>query len=387
MTKPVSGALALLVPILLTGCGPSRTTAVPPNTATNQPSPPRLERIDMMSTQSGWALSTTTLYHTQDGGTRWIRVQVLPLPSERLMPAQFAFVDPMQAVMVYTEPNGSIVQEETFDGGRSWMRHTIVSPFGQHGGSPVPTQVIFQNPQRGWLVLAPIQGMNSSTGALLTTTNGGAVWTVVIKNTLKTPPLGRALITFTNPTHGWLMASQSSTTPVTLYRTTDSGAQWQSQAPWILPSQNAPLIPPFQFGQQVILPSIQTSPTGIVKGLTLKRSETGGATWVSNPDPTILPAILNNEDQWVRPDFVSLTTGWAAGPTGLLHTRDGGRHWAIQHLNPKGTKLPPTAAIQAIQFFSTRSGEVFLATKDFRQEWLLTTANGGTKWHVVFKKR
>lgn len=388
MTKHyIRGLLVLLSPTLLAGCGLGRTMAVQPNHSTHRPQPPRLVRIDMMSTKTGWALSATTLYHTQDGGKKWARVQGLPLPAKRLMPAQFAFVEARQAVMIYTQPNGTIDQEETFNSGRSWRRQTIASPFGNSGGSPVPTQITFQSPERGWLLLAPIQGMNSSTGALLATTNGGTTWTVTVKNTVGmwTPPLGRTTGMFTSPTQGWLMAATTSTTPATLYRTTDAGVHWQSELPWFRPSQNQPLIPPFPFGQQALLPSIQTSPTGIVQGLTLWRSDTGGASWIPNPNPTVLPAVLNNQDHWVHPDFVSLTTGWVAAPQGLLHTTDGGLHWVIQHLSPKEVMLPTTASIQTIQFFSTRRGDVFLATKDFRQEWLLFTTNGGTTWHVAFK--
>ncbi len=390
------GAVILLGSTIVAGCGRGVTVTAtpaggnPPLTQTPLvASLPRLQRIHMMSLQSGWAQSSTYLYHTQDGGKSWTRVQVLPLPSQRLMPAQWAFVDPTQAVMVYSRPNGTIVQKETFNSGRSWIRRTIASPFGHFGGSPVPTQITFLTPQHGWLLLAPIQGMNSATGALLNTTNGGASWTVEVKNptTNSSPPLGRAAVQFSSLTEGWLVASATSTTPATLYRTTDAGVQWQSEASWIRPDQNSPLIPPIQQRSQVLLPSILTSRVGIVKGMTLWRSDTAGATWTRTPNlQPVLPAVLNNEDHWVHPDFVSLTTGWAAGPHGLLYTTDGGRNWAVQNVNPKGITLPTSARIQMIQFFSTRIGTVFVATPHFRQEWLLITKNGGQQWGIVFKK-
>jgi hypothetical protein len=190
------------------------------------------------------------------------------------MPAQWAFVDSKEAVLVYSQPNGTIVQQETVNSGRSWIRRTITSPFGHFGGSPVPTQITFLTPQHGWLLLAPIQGMNSATGALLNTTNGGVSWTVAANNatTNVDPPLGKATVQFTSVTAGWLMASATSTTPATLYRTIDAGIQWQSEASWIRPDHNNPLIPPIQHGSQVLLPSILTSRTGTVKEMTLWRS-------------------------------------------------------------------------------------------------------------------
>lgn len=381
----VRAVLILFAGALMVGCGRGVTVATTPLEAPI----PRLQRIHMVSAQVGWALSATNLYHTQDGGQRWIQVQVLPLPSQRLMPAQWAFVNPAQAVMVYSRPNGTIVQKETFNSGRTWIRRTIASPFGHFGGSPVPTQITFLTPQHGWLLLAPIQGMNSATGALLNTTNGGASWTVEVNNTTTnaTPPLGRAAVQFSSLTEGWLVASATSTTSATLYRTTDAGIQWESEASWIRPDQNSPLIPPIQQRSQVLLPSVLTSRVGIVKGMTLWRSDTAGATWTrtTNLQPA-LPAVLNNEDHWVHPDFVSLTTGWAAGPHGLVYTTNGGRNWAVQNMNPKGVTLPTSARIQMIQFFSTRIGTVFVATPHFHQEWLLATTDGGHEWQIVFKK-
>ena len=395
MTKPLYlSAIVLIGGTLLAGCGRGVTVAASPASGhpsrTQKPlvaSLPRLQRIHMMSPQAGWALSATDLYHTQDGGQTWTRVRVLPLPSQRLMPAQWAFVDSTEALMVYSQPNGTIVQEETFNSGRSWIRRTIATPFGHVGGAPIPRQITFLTPQHGWLLLAPIQGMNSASGALLNTANGGASWTVVANNTTTNadPPLGEATMQFVSLTDGWLMASATSTTPATLYRTTDAGIQWQSEGSWIRPDQNGPLIPPIQRGSQLLLSSILTSRTGSVKGMTLWRSDTAGATWTPNLQP-VLPTVLNNEDQFVHPDFVSLMIGWAAGPHGLLHTTDGGRHWVVQTVNPQGTTLPLSARIQAIQFVTRRIGTVFVATPHFHREWLLVTKNGGRQWQIAFKK-
>ena len=387
-------AFVLLSGTLLAGCGGGVTDAATPASGhSSRPqtgltaSPPRLQRIHMMSAQDGWALSATDLYHTQDGGQSWTRMRALPLPSQRLMPVQWAFVDATEAVMVYSQRNGTILQQETFNGGRSWIRRTIASPFGHVGGLPIPTQITFHTPQHGWLLIAPIQGMNSANGALLNTVNGGESWTVAVKNTTTyaTPPLGRAAVQFTSVTRGWLVASATSTTPATLYRTNDAGTQWQSEASWIRPDQNNPLISPIQHGSQVLLPSILTSRTGTVKGMTFWRSDTAGTTWMPNMQP-VLPAMLNNEDHFVHPDFVSLTTGWAAGSHGLLHTTDAGRHWVSQTVNPKGITLPTSARIQTIQFVSTRVGTVFVATPHFNREWLLVTKDSGQQWRIVFKK-
>lgn len=223
------------------------------------------------------------------------------------------------------------------------------------------------SPTEAWIL--------TSSGKLLHTTNGGAVWNVVVAEptdtiwTLSDPAMN---MVFTSPTQGWFIATRGSalwqTNGAVIYRTTDGGATWSRRdvAGWNMgaalrfvdPNNGWAFVGNFNFGN--------------LTESAILRTTNGGADWTT---AVVIPGAVTK-----LPFFVSPTTGYAIAvspssatvPDSIWKTTDGGVTWQGVY----GTGAP--GRYNGLFFSDDNNGWVV-----GDRAKILHTTNGGTTWSVV----
>jgi photosystem II stability/assembly factor-like uncharacterized protein len=288
----------------------------------------------------GWAVSGGAVLHTTDGGRHWTRQSV-----QRAGRPFWGFYD-VQALSVreawiggerdaLRDPSLEGLMRTT-DGGATWKRVKA-------GLGDTVHHVFFSSPRNGWI---------AGESAIMHTSDGGAHW----RRQLSLPSMEyfRGL-SFSDSRNGWAASSkgalQPSSPPGAIYRTTDGGAHWVSQA---------------------------TTPNGLgwVKALTrskavvggaggfLSRTADGGASW--RPSTRVAAGLSGN---LLAVEFISAATGWAAGSSGeITKTSDGGVNWSAQASST-------TQDVNDVDFIDPSNG---WAVGDAGV--IVHTADGGATW-------
>ncbi len=387
--------IALLVPFLAVACKPTPTpapptetpvpppptltpvppTAVPPtvtpfNTPTEIPAGEAIifTRLDMITTTTGWALTTTTMVRTTDGGATW--TDVAPADwNDAMLPTSAVFQNEDHAWLAQTDPvdfeRG--VFYHTSDGGATWERYDV--PFGAGTMS-------FVDNVNGWIMVGLGAGAGSQAIAIFVTHNGGATWTETYRRDTGEPepageiPLGGSKqgITFRDLQHGWVAGSVPADNIVYLYATENGGVNFQQQdiplpdgISTAMLSLEAPI---FYTNTDGVLPALLFTPDA--SATVFYATDDGGLSWTpTSPVPVLgsysAPSLDNfivwdgntlyhSSDQgqsWdaVTPDinlegmiaaldFVDEQNGWVTwmdgdGNAGLYRTSDGGRTWTV----------------------------------------------------------
>ncbi len=273
--------------------------------------------------------SSTTLWHTTDGGAHWSSSTV-PTGSVR----QLDFVDSLHGWLVAT-PNGAaagvydINVWRTTDGGATWAQVAPYAVFGSTAG------ISFANTTTGFANGCPLGG--GSTGSplgLCVTQDAGSTWSGLSSPTPSGSVQGGHLIAelpvFTSATAGVLgVISQSgSSSPVTLYlyRTTDGGTSWQL-GPNLGGTANT--INALDSFPSSVLSTGEVFVAPTVSGqVTLYQLPLGATNWAKITTSSSSLALLSGLTQL---DFVNPTTGWAVTTAGLIGTADGGVTWTVLH--------------------------------------------------------
>lgn len=239
-----------------------------------------VQQVELATASEGFAIvgdgyNTGGLWRTTDGGTHWQR---LTTPSQSLSSVSFGTAN----VGWLGAEDGNIY--ETSDGGNNWTR--VFHPNVQYPGRP---QVHAVSAQSCWAMIVGQSGM-SQTSYSVFRTKDGVHWTPVLG--VSTAGAGPAP---DNATH-------------------------------------APKGPGMAPGPMVVLNSDQAVVTGVCRAcgmgsVQVSATQTGGSTW------TTYPTIQNGMGPAISMSFVSLDDGWIlestySSGTFLLHTADGGAHWA-----------------------------------------------------------
>ena len=387
--------IALLVTLLAGACKPTptpapptETPAPPPPTITPEPPtaiPPTVTptdtptdvpsgegtiftRLDMITTTTGWALTTTTVVRTMDGGANW--TDVAPADwNDAMLPTSAFFQNEDHAWLAQTDPvdfeRG--VFYHTSDGGASWKRYDV--PFGAGTMS-------FVDNVNGWIMVGLGAGAGSQAIAIFATHNGGATWTETYRRDTGEPepageiPLGGSKqgITFRDLQHGWVAGSVPADNIVYLYATENGGVNFQQQdipmpdgISTAMLSLEAPI---FYTNMDGLLPVLLFTPDA--SATVFYTTADGGLSWTPtspvpvlgsysapSPDNFIVwdgNTLYHSNDQgqsWdaVTPDtnlegmiaaldFVDEQNGWVTwmdgdGDAGLYRTTDGGQTWTV----------------------------------------------------------
>jgi photosystem II stability/assembly factor-like uncharacterized protein len=246
-----------------------------------------MHRAAFVSAPEGWVVGTGgLLLHTHDGGRSWTR-KALPTNARLL---GLRFVSPDQG---WTVGNSGLIFA-TSDGGQTWRR--------QQSGTAKSLYDIACFSRLDCLVVG-------SEGTVLATHDGGTTWTPrqMPLDSVQLTVLGPLVVT--DDQTAWVVGGWNKSGY--LLRSDDRGKTWR------VVSQAFPDLPTGLFFWDRMRGAVVSA--GIIM-LTVD----GGSTWKK--------ATIPNE---AMPDvifFLDDRYGWAVGAwRTILHTRDGGETWTLQH--------------------------------------------------------
>lgn len=322
--------------------------------------------LDMLTETHGWALTTTSVVRTIDGGETWTDVSPEGW-SEDMLPSSAFFRNEVHAWVIQTDPvdyeRGTFYH--TSDSGSSWLKYDV--PFGAGIMS-------FYDNRNGWIMVGLGAGAGSQAIAIFATHDGGATWTETYRRDTGEPepegeiPLvgSKQGITFRDSSHGYVTGSLPMDNFSYLYSSNDGGFHFQQQeiplpdgidtamlsieAPIFFTSQEG-ILPVYLYTPEASYTVFYTTATGgaswtptsllpvlgrysapqldswfVWDGITLYRSTDIGLTWEE-----VSPNI-NLEGMISTLDFIDSQNGWvtwmdADGVTGLSFTANGGATW------------------------------------------------------------
>jgi photosystem II stability/assembly factor-like uncharacterized protein len=299
--------------------------APPPASSSPAPTPlppgPDVQFVGLLSASEGWALTSTGLYVTADGGATWSAATV-PGPRTGRGVLGVAFADPQHgwlASLDSTDYRSSVFDVwRTADGGRTWAK--AVLPEGANRSDTMGTvEFSLLDPEHLFLLVEG--GMaDGYTGDLYASTDGGASWSPD-RYTGDSGVMGG--LAFADTEHGVIAGGAADDR---LFVTVDAGRSWR----------------------RVAIPT----PAG------------ASSTWTS---------------LWSAPTFWDATTGALAmnygteAPTGfgVLVTHDAGTTWSL------AATVPLTASLGDVAV-SFPSPTDWLALPD--SSTLLRTGDAGRTW-------
>lgn len=358
-------------------------------------------RMGLVGPGVGWAvLNQGTmvnwndhLFWTSDDGSNWKDITPND-PASRQIAGTF-FLDASRSWVLLAlkreppknnqEPTNFITDirgfdlASTTDGGANWtVKHLDSLPDGV-GWTPAG-QIFFSDSAHGWISISSPVPHWGGAGDLLTSSDGGNTWKLVLEN----GPYGP--LRFTDAQSGWIASGPDDTE---LYITHDSGQHWkeiQLQAPSEVLNlfKSGPVIaqyapPAFKDTKHGVLCVTYFKP-GAEAGedfrtLTLFSTNDAGLTWHLESSVNLgqnrgVLAFTAVDSQALAPKL--------SGPSGLIFVKLGLAGKATETAASGLTADPRTTAVSGLDFSDTSHGWASLS--DGR---LLSTPNGGITWKDV----
>jgi photosystem II stability/assembly factor-like uncharacterized protein len=286
------------------------------------------------------------------------------------------------------QDDGISAVERTDDGGATWSLLPEV-PLNAPGAG---VATWFLDADHGWAWT--FEGMNSATGDLVATDDGGTIWTEVAQH-----PAISGVLGFQTPLVGWATASHAGAALATagpvpfptgpnlsglLYATRDGGRSWAFvQLPLLKGEAEGdrvnPLVAPlFATDDAGYFPVISTSNhhAGALVGTYTTQD---GQTWSAN-----LPLTLATDDSAAPHAFLPDGHGWLQAKDQLAATDDAGAHWVL--FAPEGLPIAPDGRnLHALEFVDAVTGWALMGPPqrpDARQD-LYETTDAGRDWFQV----
>ena len=203
---------------------------------------------------------------------------------------------------------------------------------------------------------------------------------------------------FLDSQHAWVVAGPVSRTgDLTLYRTSDAGADWAATALDLDATFDAR--PTFMDAQHGWLEASRLGPDHLTMQIRLLRTTDGGGTWSAvyqtGQRITVEPAVQQGDCQWSSLVFSSAQVGFAGlgcnsdGAPQLDMTRDGGRSWSRMQLPQVQAPTPGTlmsTSVTPLTFVSAQDGLAAVSqcigdgTTCYFHSGLYRTSDGGVSW-------
>ena len=301
------------------------------------PAPGAVTSAFFLNADTGWAATSGALMSSSDGGRNWVARKS---PGDGVTRLFF-----LNALTGWTLCQDTIFR--TADGGASWHG---TSPESMQGWIRMLDKVVFVTPEIGWLT-GTSRGPNHFSGHLFKSTDGGEQWTEQLT-------VGEDFIDYRSFSDiemrseelGWAVSGGR------IYKTVDGGKNWNEIATVSYLEQVSSADDSHLWG------------SGLYGAL--YSSNDGGTTWT--PEHRGIIASLNDLF------WLDQKTGFAAGDTLLLKTRDEGMSWQA---------LPIRAPYQdhinahAVWFADSHRGWVGVERSGGWGSLLLTT-DGGETWQI-----
>lgn len=350
------------------------------------PPPPgeksRVADAELVAADQGWAWKGESLLWTADGGETWR--DITPPGTEGEAIWTISFLDVAHGWVALSPPFERIEDllavrmVRTEDGGQTWQE---LSPFEANLPNGPPGRVEdlrFLDSQRGWMSIDNTVTMNSSTGYLFETADGGVTW-----RQRSLPNAGP--VRFITPSVGWTIGSCCTGAPKQLYRTDDGGATWQQQRPAPNPGGAGDgydfhdySLPVFQNERQGVLAVTLRDERYEVTGVGFYRTSDSGESWQPAATFESSGELLPGSG---IPITLQIVTGdhWVVVmPEALFVTRDGGGSW--EQVQPAGLPAPSVGEFLKLEFADDRFGWGLFYWLD---SVLLKTEDGGRSWSPV----
>jgi len=245
----------------------------------------------------------------------------------------------------------------TTDGGQVWTARTIPPADGQMQA------VSFTSATSGWAVsLLSADAGNGWTPLILHTANGGKSWTA---ETVPASVVYVSSIDFANAHHGWVAAQTSGDDPA-VAATSDGGQQWSLQT--------LPLPAGFGMVTSIAFTSARDGwAAGEVNGAPFILDTTnGGTTWTSETVPAGVTRI--SQIATAGADAWAVAASGSAETTDTLISSQGGGAWEVQ-------SAPVTDELDGVAFSSAEDG--WATGFDISgSAVVLETIDGGGSWTV-----
>ena len=292
---------------------------------------PRLWDVHFVNASRGmYCGETGVLQITLDGGQSWASLQSGGTGSTHAL-------DAVDALHAWAANEGGEVLH-TVDGGDHWER-SFVAGFDIYGNIK---DIDFLDTSLGWAV-GRHEFFGGGTGKIVRSDDGGKSWQVQHAVDDAYFEAVKVLDAQTVLAVGWIPQG-----PSQVLRTTNGGQSWINVAP-----SNARMLSVDFAGP---------SHGWIVGGL-IYASTDGGQSWAHQYTPS---ELLNSVS------FADTQNGWAVGWSGtVLHTSDGGQHWAPQNASPATNVLFAVHALSPTTAWIA-GGNGFIAR----------TTNGGLFWQT-----
>jgi photosystem II stability/assembly factor-like uncharacterized protein len=336
--------------------------------------------LTMVTSRTGWALTRSGVYRTQDGGHQWWNVTpkgYQGLPGAGPLDARGAypgaqFPSAHEAVIAVPAAPGSstVVVWATHNGGASWSRVTL-----SDSGAPV-LALTMPDPRHGWLETLVGGAAGSEAVNIYQTQDAGQTWSLAGGAGLNrtgpgTLPFGgdKIGLAFGSLTHGVAVGEQAAP-GAWVYDTQNGGQTWlpaHVPPPGGAPSLIVSAIPQFFGADHGVMAAYLTPETGGTPSTVVYRSTDGGAHWIPGE---ALPGRAT------AVDFISPTVGWALDGK-LYQTRNGGATWTaiMANVQPGGS----------LDFVNATLGWRFPAVGE--PGGLQATQNGGLTWYSWTPRR
>jgi photosystem II stability/assembly factor-like uncharacterized protein len=343
---------------------------------------PKIQDMDLVSSQVGWVLQGDRLMVTTDGGENWNGITP-DFGDTDILDVDFINPDSgwLAAIGDGSDSSQMIEIYQTIDGGETWVSHPFSFPLAEIAS----VYLEFIDQHTGWVLQKIKTGSSFSLGRLFATQDGGITWEE------RTAPMGERVI-FSDEDVGWMVGGPAGNQ---IYRTEDGGVTWNPQAMPDLPIGHAYIGQPvFETIKRGVLPVTQsgspnarlliytTSDRGetwqisqtvelssdFEPGMALPFSRSDGIWWAATPD---LKGLLNSAKLADEVE-ITATTGLPPGVIQLDYvTSEIG--WAlIQDNRCSGEKTSGN--------YSEPDAVAFSCSTDTR---LYQTNDGGVRWYEV----
>lgn len=302
--------------------------------------------VRMVTAKAGWGFTDPSIFTTTNGGVTWKNVTPTSI-SRRHAPFHYFMSRWPDGWVIVQSYNGRVLTiYHTADGGGRWVTshaNTYSNGFLANFG--------FTSGSAGWITLTASGGMGHMTVSLLKTSDGGSRWTVIpvtsspldVSTAPGMVPTGddKNGVVFSSLNRGWLTGYSYRVSRLFLYRTVDGGVKWRFQNVPVLRSYHSNyLVEPPQFfsSNDGALLTLTNSSNPLIRRVSIivYRTMNGGDSW--NP---VRPLTIS-DDQGLSAvwQMESFAHWYVVNGRHLLETTDGGKIWrAVSlHFNFAGVK-------------------------------------------------